>query len=440
MEIFPIKEKFDGNTVPSGWKLFGNATIGGGWLRLVPAKNDQAGTAFLNQAFPSALGISVEFDLAAWGGKVYEGSVGDGISFYLIDGAKDLKHVGGIGGALGYASHHPSKTQGVNDGYVGIGFDQWGAFSDKNHAGTGGPGRHKNHAVIRGSGDENTGFAYVKGAELPQLTLTRDNPVRIHLTIIKGKITVGVQQQSGLVKLIDGFDLTTVSGQKPLPPTLKLGLSASTGGATNNYEIRNLTITLPVEMPVTMDGPTEVFAGELVSYTIKVENKGPNVAQDAFLQGAFDAHLQNVKVSSCKPTNGAECGQATDGNNFKQPLKLPVGGSAEVTISSTAPTDYVGTTTNTVTAGATTGTNTSSQRTATVQTNIKERAYEMPVTMDGPTEVFAGELVSYTIKVENKGPNVAQDAFLQGAFDTLYRSRTSCVRLTCRLRKDWNRA
>ncbi|MFI9161067.1 hypothetical protein [Kitasatospora aureofaciens] len=70
----------------------------------------------------------------------------------------------------------------------------------------------------------------------------------MHLTILEGKATVGVRKGAGLARIIDAFDLAGAAGQAALPPTLKLGLSASTGSATNNFDVRNLRIGLPLEI------------------------------------------------------------------------------------------------------------------------------------------------------------------------------------------------
>ncbi|GGX56091.1 hypothetical protein GCM10010341_90910 [Streptomyces noursei] len=216
---------------------------GQGWLRLTPAETYKAGTAFLTTAFPSSPGISVEFELSAYGGKPADGSVGDGVSFYLIDGSKDLNSVGGAGGTLGYANHHPSQP-GVNNGYIGIGIDRWGAFSDSAKVGTGGAGRSKNHAVIRGAGDKTTGFPFLTHKPLPTLALTRAKPTRVYLTIFNEKVTVSVGEQDQFTQLIKDYKLPTGSE----PTEFKLGLSGTTGAATNIHEIRNFKVTLPTDL------------------------------------------------------------------------------------------------------------------------------------------------------------------------------------------------
>ncbi|MER5353404.1 hypothetical protein ABT093_24100 [Kitasatospora sp. NPDC002551] len=244
-KTFPIKEPFSGSTVPEGWKFSGAAALVEGWLRLVPDKTFQTGTVLLDRAFSSKLGIRVEFDLAAYHDTGSE-PPGDGISFFLIDGAKTTGP-GGPGGALGYAFYEKGTKPGVTAGYLGIGVDQFGSFSNPVEAGTGGPGQKPNSMVVRGSGDGNNGFDYLTGADLPHdLSLTRQAPARVHLTILDGKVTAGFRPPGGVQKLIADFQIPHGTGQEPLPDTLKLGLSAATGGSTSNYVVRNLVISLPL--------------------------------------------------------------------------------------------------------------------------------------------------------------------------------------------------
>ncbi|KPC62462.1 lectin-like domain-containing protein [Streptomyces chattanoogensis] len=252
---FPIKADFSGSSLPAGWKKHGDAALtGDGWLRLVPARTFQAGTVLLDEDFSSAYGISVDFDLAAHGGTAHAGSVGDGISFYLIDGSTTTQ-VGGPGGALGYACYHKGRNEqkpGVTKGYAGIALDQWGAFSDGNEAGSDGPGRRPHHFVIRGSGNAYDGYRHLKAEKLPQLTLTPQATARVHLTLLDGKATVGVRLHNGLYKVVEDFDLAAATGQAALPKTFKLGLSASTGSATNNFDVRRLRIGLPLSVVPTL--------------------------------------------------------------------------------------------------------------------------------------------------------------------------------------------
>ena len=161
---FPIIQDFRSTTAP-GWLLSGTTTLtanadgaGNGWLRLTSASGNQAGTAIYNTAFPSTDGIVVRFTYATYGG-----SGADGFSFFLLDGSTVNPQPGPAGGALGYAMDRTSA--GLTNAYVGIGFDEFGNFSNDSALGTP-PGTNTftpNSIVLRGSGNNTTGYRYLVG-------------------------------------------------------------------------------------------------------------------------------------------------------------------------------------------------------------------------------------------------------------------------------------
>ena len=57
---------------------------GSGYLRLTKAVNNQAGSVYINQSFPSNMGVVVEFEYLSWGRT--SGSAADGASVFLFDG------------------------------------------------------------------------------------------------------------------------------------------------------------------------------------------------------------------------------------------------------------------------------------------------------------------------------------------------------------------
>ena len=252
-----LTETFTGTTAP-GWEpLLGSATLtaatgvdaaGSGWLRLTDAVNDRAGSAIYNTPFSSTDGVQVTFQYATYGG-----TGADGFSFYLINGATGTPAVGAPGGSLGYSSSG-GTIPGVTNGYVGIGFDEWGNFTATTAGDClpnppGCPGRTPNIVAIRGSGSNLTGFNYLTHRALSTLSPARAistgsraaaNTVRI--TILEGRISVEMDFGSGFVSIIDKYDLATAVNQGTIPATLKMGFSASTGGSTNIHEIRGLTV------------------------------------------------------------------------------------------------------------------------------------------------------------------------------------------------------
>ncbi|NTU85927.1 MAG: DUF11 domain-containing protein, partial [Chloroflexales bacterium] len=249
-----ITETFKNATAPN-WTLQGSAAltgngtidpVGDGWLRLTDATNEIAGSAIYNQAFSSSDGIQVSFEYATYGG-----TGADGFSFYLIDGATATPTVGAPGGALGYAQRTlpPIPTEpGVTNGYIGIGFDEFGNYAAAETGGCNIPCSVSPDTVsIRGSGSLATvgDFKLLAKAPLSPRSIddvARSSPRKVRITILNQVITVAIDFGSGFENVISGFDLSTVPGQAATPATFKMGFSGATGGSTNYHEIRSLTV------------------------------------------------------------------------------------------------------------------------------------------------------------------------------------------------------
>lgn len=66
---FPIVESFTHSTPANPhWKLLGSARLNDGSLELTPNARSRAGTAVLDEPFPSTLGVTIDFDYSCEGG------------------------------------------------------------------------------------------------------------------------------------------------------------------------------------------------------------------------------------------------------------------------------------------------------------------------------------------------------------------------------------
>lgn len=333
---FPITESFRNSSPDSpGWRILGSAVLNG-CLQLTPNASHRAGTALLDQAFPSALGVAIDFDYEIEPGA----SPGDGFSVYLIDGAATTQP-GATGGALGY-SRIPGHQPGVTRGYVGIGFDHFGNYATGN-AGPGGPGFTPDMVGIRGSGTLHDGFGWLTGAKLPRRLAARwADGAHVQIILANGRVTVRLTSSADPngTTVIDGFPLQT-GGQAPMPATFKIGLSAGTGAATAAHRIRDLRISLPADMPLDITGPAQAHAGSKVCYPITVRNDGPNGAPDAVVEGWLPAQMSNVTLT-VDAQGGARAGSGTAGGTLRQPVDLPTGASATITVCGTVDPAYTG--------------------------------------------------------------------------------------------------
>jgi len=233
---------------------------GSGTLRLTSNTNNQNGYAVSNVSFPSANGLKIEFEYFMYG---HNGIAADGLSFFLFDAATSSFNIGGFGGSLGYAPSGSGK--GVSNGYLGIGIDAYGNYSNPTDGRQTGPGTLSNAISIRGKGNGTAGdpenYKYITGAQTGQYGFDVQTGGRrtaqewgyrkvfIELkpnpdTVTGGyliSLTIQAQESFGtrVQKIIDEVPYFVKA-----PENLRFGFAASTGYFFNNHEIQNLKVDL----------------------------------------------------------------------------------------------------------------------------------------------------------------------------------------------------
>jgi hypothetical protein len=293
---FPRSATFnDANT--SGFTLGGTAFLtavgssasggtpidasGSGALRLTDAIGYQAGYAIDNTTFATPNGFSISFEFFSYG-STSKNAAGvtvpaDGFSIFLVDGAgtdpgAGQFKIGGVGGSLGYApnTNTSPSSPGVTKGYIGIGLDEFGNYSNPSEGRTGGPGAVANVIALRG--DYTNSYKYLTGTSTGTGTNTKStlgttltvsgttrtttatdpNYRKAYINVVPTttngvtiyKITIRVQNGQSVTTAINSFTVTNP------PPTLRVGFGASTGGSNAIHEIRALTI---VQAPIAVD-------------------------------------------------------------------------------------------------------------------------------------------------------------------------------------------
>lgn len=223
-------------------------TAGDGWLRLTSAGNNQATSAYYNQAFTAANAtVYAKFDFASYGG-----SGADGVTFFLFDGSKPFS-VGAYGGSIGYAQKTVAggggaNINGMNGGYLGVALDEYGNFSSASEGRVGGlggtTGLVPDSIGVRGPGQDLNGYAFLGGSGTLAQSIdsasrpTQTNTVQVLLSATN-QLTVTLQQGGSSPQTVIQMDLSGYAR----PETLMFGFSAGTGGSTNIHEIRNLNVT-----------------------------------------------------------------------------------------------------------------------------------------------------------------------------------------------------
>lgn len=253
-----VSESFTSNTV-TGWTLGGvgytpNLTAtngdanGSGWLRLTDTGNNIASYAVYNDTIFSAnTEIKINFDFAMW--KTAPAGIGaDGIGFFLYDGSVPFA-IGASGGSLGYAQKNVSPISGgLAGGYLGIGIDSFGNYSNPTEGRVGGPGVVVNSVAVRGPGSGQSGYEYLAGTT--SLTTALDFPTyrptnavdnrNIQIYLTRDNILT-VSMKYGTNTYVDLF--TTDLSAYTRPDTLGFGFFGGTGGSVEYHDIRNVTIT-----------------------------------------------------------------------------------------------------------------------------------------------------------------------------------------------------
>ena len=367
---FPVLESFKGATTDDSAWVFGEQTSnaanpttlsnpslltayisldtpGDGWLRLTPISANYQGFAIYNRPFDTTYGIAAKFDYATYGGNG-----ADGFSFFLFDGNTPINMtvngvvndviIGANGGALGFTHrptlpHNAFNRHGLVNGYVGIGFDDYGNFSSPCIS-TNCP---KSQSIaIHGSGTKGvspdewySGYSYLTHKQLslapfslappnPKTTIStggngvtkevgRANARKAQIIIIDNKITVKMNFGAGFKTVIDQYDLSNAPGQVARPSTFKMGFAGATAGSTNIHEVRNVYIQKPTDLSISQVGsPNLVGPGDPIQYTIVVDNKGPNDASKVNIADSFPASIENI-TWTCSATAGSDCGTSS---------------------------------------------------------------------------------------------------------------------------------
>lgn len=231
----------------SGWTLGGSAVltgngsidpVGSGWLRLTPAVAASLGWAFHSTAFPTALGLQVEFDWAAYGG-----SGGEGLGLVFFDGSLATPTPGSAGG-LGLAGS--CALAGWSGTYLALGLDVRGNYASSalGCPANGGAALAPNRLGVRGAGDGTAGYPLQASAALSVPTAGRSATVgdanyrRLRVTLLPGasgwRLTATARVGAATVVLLDN-----VAVPAPTATTLRIGLTGASGSTTNVHEIRN---------------------------------------------------------------------------------------------------------------------------------------------------------------------------------------------------------
>ena len=321
---------------------------GSGTLRFTQATTGEEGGVFASTSVPTSQGLDVTFNSYQWGG-----TGADGLAFVLaaVNPANPVipSVMGQSGGALGYSAQN-SNTNGLSYGYLGVGFDSYGNFSNK-YEGSGCTdppnidGPMAGEVVVRGPGNGTVGYCALQSSAATstsqKLTLrstTRAGslvPVEVvfnptsspittasGLSVPAGDYNVTFTPVGGTAKSLVGALPVVPSGLYPaswvtssgIPKQLVFGWVASTGSITDYHEINNVVVTSINPVPVLAVSQTSYAASTLtqgspVTYTVAASSSGATENQPVTVTETLPAGVLPVGASGPGWTCAAPSGQ-----------------------------------------------------------------------------------------------------------------------------------
>lgn len=318
---------------------------GNGYLQLTDNNESAKGSVLYNQPIISKNGLHVSFDYYMYHTNSSGLSTpGDGIGFFLVDGAATLQQTGAAGAGLGYATNDEDGTgrkareEGVAQGVLGIGLDRFGNFSTQHAFGTtnrvtGGDdcGQWKNSTgsnsiTVRGKGSMDSDRKWTKGycivtskqvasglgTKAATNAANDTNGKRVDITIAPLANATATTQK--LTVKINGATVLEYDIDR-LPDSVKFGFSASTGAAHQVQLIRGLSVysmkqlsQLDLVKSVDKDkypnADTHVFqVGDKVPYKFVVRNSGNTRLNNITVN---DPNIANVACDARTLAPGAQ--------------------------------------------------------------------------------------------------------------------------------------
>jgi uncharacterized repeat protein (TIGR01451 family) len=174
-------------------------------------------------------------------------------------------------------------------------------------------------------------------------------------------------------------------------------------------------------VPLTVDGAAAAPAGSRISFTVTARNDGPNDVPDAVVTGTLDPALSTVDIVVSQAAGGASATGAgtVDGGTFWQPLHLPVGGTATITVTGTVDRAATGTVTCAAEVGSAEYSNTSPDRSDSHDTRLTEHVPndDLKVCQHAAVSLTPGAEGHIAISVENPDDNAIDLANAELVFE-----------------------
>ncbi|MBC9932100.1 gliding motility-associated C-terminal domain-containing protein [Chitinophaga qingshengii] len=232
-------------------------------------------------------------------------------------------------------------------------------------------------------------------------------------------INIPGKLSAGSANYITVYISGTVSGSAASGSIVNTANVAVNGIVDYNPANNTSTVTTNVGrttgLQIRKSGPVQAQAGNTITYQVVVTNNGPSDATGVNISDVVPATVQNVSweavVTGAADITGPFSGT---GNNVATTGDIPggAGNSVAITITGTLNNDFSGNIVNTATAG--------SSESPTVSDNVTTavtKQSDIQVYKSGPTNITAGDKISYLITVTNNGPAFARGLVITDTID-----------------------
>lgn len=240
-----------------------------------------------------------------------------------------------------------------------------------------------------------TGTTYVTDSLIVSTSYTGNLEEGIQLTNIPSGQTVQVTWQVEI-----GASIPTTN---PIQNTGKIAILGLPDSETNTVNTRVLNADLSIQKSVF---PDPLIGGQLVTYTIFVENLGPDSAQNVYIHDTIPSEIINPEFSS---DNGVTWNPWISVLNLGT---LGAGLSKTIMIRGMFLEDIHFDIENTASVSSTTADPNPLNNSVTIITPVVESADIWVVKTNSISPVIAGNFAFYSLFIKNDGPSISHDVVL----------------------------
>lgn len=346
-------DTFSRTTLGNDWAVtsrsgtFGLPRIVSGRLRLTDDSTEASTGATVQRLFPATNNlITITFKYYGYSNRSNRGA--DGVAVILSD-ASVTPQPGAFGGSLGYAQK--VGISGFAGGWLGVGLDEFGNFSNATEGRIGGPGQRADSVSIRGSGSGTSGYSYLAGTgtlstgvdhgsattianpgHLYRITIDSRSPTSAWVTVERDTSGSG----NNYTTLVAAHDVRASSSQAVVPSNFMLSFTGSTGASVNIHELDDLQVCANRMNPV----GAQIDHFEIVAPSTGLTCSPMDVTVRACLNAACNLYTETVTATATL-TSGSTV-LATDTRSFAGgtgsfSLSRPTVGTATLGIAGSTP-------------------------------------------------------------------------------------------------------